>query len=120
VAGGLLKGASVDELVTEVTPRLAGVVLLGADRDRIAAALARHAPQVPVRVVDAGDHEAMNQVVREAGAMARPGDVVLLAPAAASMDMFTDYAHRGRAFTEAVERLRAEHGEPGGQPRKAP
>ncbi|GDY32815.1 UDP-N-acetylmuramoyl-L-alanine--D-glutamate ligase [Gandjariella thermophila] len=107
VAGGLLKGASVDELVAEVGPRLAGVVLIGADRDLIAAALARHAPQVPVRVVTAGDDGAMDQVVREAAAVAAPGDVVLLAPAAASMDMFTDYAHRGRAFAEAVARLRA-------------
>jgi UDP-N-acetylmuramoylalanine--D-glutamate ligase len=113
VAGGLLKGASVDELVAEVAPRLAGVVLIGADRDLIAAALARHAPRVPVRVVTAGDDGAMDQVVRDAAALAAPGDVVLLAPAAASMDMFTDYAHRGRAFAEAVVRLRAERDGPG-------
>jgi len=37
--------------------------------------------------------------------MARPGDVVLLAPAAASMDMFTDYAHRGRSFAAAATAL---------------
>lgn len=36
--------------------------------------------------------------------MARAGDTVLLAPSAASMDMFTDYGHRGRSFAEAVER----------------
>jgi UDP-N-acetylmuramoylalanine--D-glutamate ligase len=102
IAGGLLKGASVDELVAEVAPRLAGVVLIGRDRDVIAAALARHAPDVPVHQVAAGDDGAMTRAVDLAGAMARPGDVVLLAPAAASMDMFTDYGHRGRAFTEAV------------------
>ncbi|WP_199438982.1 UDP-N-acetylmuramoyl-L-alanine--D-glutamate ligase [Umezawaea beigongshangensis] len=105
LAGGLLKGASVDELVAEVAHRLRGVVLFGRDRDVIAAALARHAPDVPVRVVDAGDDAAMTAAVRAAGAMARSGDAVLLAPAAASMDMFSDYAHRGRAFAEAVRDL---------------
>ena len=42
---------------------------------------------------------------------ARPGDVVLLAPAAASFDMFVDYAARGRAFKEAVADLASERAE---------
>ncbi|MFI9385479.1 UDP-N-acetylmuramoyl-L-alanine--D-glutamate ligase [Kutzneria sp. NPDC052558] len=102
IAGGQLKGVSVDELVAEAAPRLAGAVLIGQDRDVIAAALARHAPDVPVRLVTAGDDGAMTSAVDLAGAMARPGDVVLLAPAGASLDMFTDYGHRGRAFADAV------------------
>ncbi|WP_374118614.1 UDP-N-acetylmuramoyl-L-alanine--D-glutamate ligase [Allokutzneria sp. A3M-2-11 16] len=105
IAGGLLKGAVVDDLVAGAADRLAGVVLLGADRAVIADALARHAPEVPVHEVTAGDHGAMTEVVRAARAMARPGDVVLLAPAAASMDMFEDYPHRGRVFAEAVKDL---------------
>ena len=48
VAGGLLKGADVDDLVAGTRPRLRGVVLIGRDRARIAEALARHAPEVPV------------------------------------------------------------------------
>ena len=40
-----------------------------------------------------------------AARLARPGDTVLLAPAAASMDVFRDYAHRGRAFADAVRAL---------------
>jgi UDP-N-acetylmuramoylalanine--D-glutamate ligase len=102
VAGGLLKGADVDELVIDTRDRLVGAVLLGADRAVIAAALARHAPSLPVRVVDSGDDGAMMEVVAAAAELARPGDVVLLAPAAASMDMFADYAQRGRAFAAAV------------------
>jgi UDP-N-acetylmuramoylalanine--D-glutamate ligase len=47
----------------------------------------------------------MEQVVRAAAGLARRGDTVLLAPAAASMDVFTDYAHRGRAFADAVHAL---------------
>ncbi len=105
VAGGLLKGAEVDELVASTVDRMAGAVLLGADRAVIADALARHAPDLPVRVVDSGDDGAMTEVVAAAADLARPGDVVLLAPAAASMDMFTDYAQRGRAFAAAVAAL---------------
>ncbi|SHF33822.1 UDP-N-acetylmuramoyl-L-alanine--D-glutamate ligase [Streptoalloteichus hindustanus] len=114
VAGGQLKGASVDELVAGAASRLAGAVLLGVDRDRIAAALARHAPEVPVREVTTGDDGAMREAVRAARSLARPGDVVLLAPAAASLDMFTDYAHRGRAFAEAVRAVIAETADPSG------
>ncbi len=105
VAGGLLKGAEVDELVADVRERLVGAVLLGVDRAIIATALARHAPQVPVQVVDSGDDGAMTEVVAAAAGLARPGDVVLLAPAAASMDMFADYAQRGRAFAAAASAL---------------
>ncbi|HEU5471535.1 MAG TPA: UDP-N-acetylmuramoyl-L-alanine--D-glutamate ligase [Actinophytocola sp.] len=106
LAGGLLKGASVDDLVAEAGPRLRGVVLLGAEADAFAAALARHAPQVPTHRVGPGDDEPMMAAVRAASGMARPGDVVLLAPAAASQDMFRDYAERGEAFAAAVRRLR--------------
>jgi UDP-N-acetylmuramoylalanine--D-glutamate ligase len=105
VAGGLLKGVDVDELVIDTRDRLLGAVLLGADRAAIAAALARHAPNLPVRVVDSRDDGAMMEVVAAAAELASPGSVVLLAPAAASMDMFTDYAHRGRAFAAAVAAL---------------
>ncbi len=108
VAGGLLKGlkdVDVDSLVIDTRDRLVGAVLLGTDRAMIAAALARHAPNLPVRMVDSRDDGAMVQVVAAAAELASPGDVVLLAPAAASMDMFTDYAHRGRAFAAAVAAL---------------
>jgi UDP-N-acetylmuramoylalanine--D-glutamate ligase len=107
VAGGLFKGVDVDDLVRTVADRLAGVVLLGAERARVAEALARHAPDVPVTDVAATDDGAMVQVVDAAARLALPGDVVLLAPAAASMDMFRDYGHRGDAFAAAV-RDRAE------------
>ncbi|HEY2723485.1 MAG TPA: UDP-N-acetylmuramoyl-L-alanine--D-glutamate ligase [Pseudonocardiaceae bacterium] len=120
IAGGLLKGADVDDLIADTRERLVGAVLLGADRAAIAAALARHAPDLPVRTVDSGDDDAMTEVVAAAASLARPGDVVLLAPAAASMDMFTDYAHRGSAFAAAVAALPAEPAEPtrnGGAPR---
>jgi UDP-N-acetylmuramoylalanine--D-glutamate ligase len=105
VAGGLAKGARFDDLVARAAPRLRGAVLLGRDRDLVAEALARHAPQIPVVEVTDTDTGAMDAVVRAAAALARPGDTVLLAPACASMDMFRDYAARGDAFADAVRRL---------------
>ena len=106
IAGGLLKGADVDSLVEEVASRLRGVVLIGADRAKLAQALARHAPDVPFVDVPETDTGVMDLVVTQAARLALPGDVVLLAPAAASMDMFTNYSARGDAFEEAVRRLR--------------
>ncbi|TXG91403.1 UDP-N-acetylmuramoyl-L-alanine--D-glutamate ligase [Rhodococcus rhodnii] len=131
VGGGQLKGAAVDALVAEVGPRLAGAVLIGVDAAKIAAALARHAPGVPVVRVVAGDDgdvqqrpdpavqaeqpsrtrvlpprtsadDVMAAAVREAAALATPGTAVVLAPAAASLDMFRSYGHRGDAFAAAV------------------
>jgi len=108
VAGGLVKGATLDSLVPAVRSRLRGVVLMGKDRAVIADALARHAPEVPVVEVTSTDTDVMDLVVRNAARLARPGDTVLLAPAAASMDLFRDYAHRGEAFAQAARAL--DHG----------
>jgi UDP-N-acetylmuramoylalanine--D-glutamate ligase len=110
VAGGLAKGARFDDLVAAVRSRLRGVVLLGRDRAVIAEALSRHAPDVPVIVVDDGEtgrargENPMERVVDAAARMTQPGDTVLLAPGCASMDMFTDYGARGDAFAAAVRR----------------
>ncbi|WP_158864679.1 UDP-N-acetylmuramoyl-L-alanine--D-glutamate ligase [Leifsonia sp. AG29] len=103
VAGGLLKGVDVDELVSKHVGRLRGAVIIGADRSALRAAFERHAPGLPVREVEADEtDEVMPTAVRLAGALAREGDTVLLAPAAASMDQFADYAERGRRFQAAV------------------
>ncbi len=105
VAGGLAKGADFDDLVRQGASRLRGVVLLGRDRGLIRDALARHAPDVPVVDIAGTDTGVMDEVVRAAAGLARPGDTVLLAPACASMDLFSNYAARGDAFAEAVTRL---------------
>jgi len=102
VAGGLLKGADVDDLVRSAAPRLRAVVLLGTDRAQFVEALRRHAPDVPVVEVSRLDTGAMLDVVSAARDLARPGDTVLLAPAAASMDCFRDYKERGDLFAQAA------------------
>ncbi len=111
IAGGLAKGATFDELVAASAKRLRGVVLIGADRALIREALARHAPDVPVVDLDRTDTGAMAAAVAEAARLAGPGDTVLMAPACASMDMFTNYTKRGEAFAEAVRALAAGRGE---------
>jgi UDP-N-acetylmuramoylalanine--D-glutamate ligase len=110
IAGGLAKGATFDELVTRSAKRLRGVVLIGADRALIREALARHAPEVPLVDLDRTDTGAMLAAVREARALSKQGDTVLLAPACASMDMFVNYNKRGDAFADAVRELASEDG----------
>lgn len=98
IAGGEGKGQDFALLAPAVRAHARAVVLIGRDAPRIEAALAGCG--VPL-------HRAggMEEAVREAFRAASAGDAVLLSPACASFDMFRDYAHRGRAFADAVRRL---------------
>ena len=143
IAGGLLKGAPIDDFVATCAERLAGIVVIGADRQRILDAIERHAPQVPAVTVFTSDDGAVNvlRTIPEAGAavavtvpsagspadavmaeatrlawdLARsarePVDAVLLAPAAASLDMFANYGARGDSFASAATALAGASGE---------
>lgn len=103
IVGGLLKGTDIGPLVERHRSRLRGAVVIGAERAEVIAALERFAPEVPrVEIVPETPVGTMPDAVAAAAAMAQPGDTVLLAPAAASMDQFTDYADRGRRFQDAV------------------
>ena len=115
IAGGDVKGADLGPLVAAAADRLVGVVLLGLDPAPFTEALTRHAPEVPVRRIDPGETDdvaartrLMEDAVQAARSLAAAGDVVLLAPAAASIDQFRDYAERGDLFAEAVARLPGE------------
>ena len=106
-AGGLAKGASMDELVVRAASRVKSVILIGQDRELIAQAFEKHSPQIPLIRVDhkASGKELMMDVVQQAKQIAKAGDTVLLAPACASMDQFESYVDRGKSFSEAVKAL---------------
>jgi len=99
LAGGVDKGGDYAPLAAAAHGRVRRVLVFGAARERLATALDAAGVAVE-RVAD------LPAAVGAAAVVARPGDVVLLAPACSSFDMFTDYAARGRAFRAAVEGLR--------------
>ncbi|MDQ3253185.1 MAG: hypothetical protein M3R15_04650, partial [Acidobacteriota bacterium] len=98
ILGGRGKNAPYDPLASLIQAYARALILIGEDAERIDQELKFYAP-----VERAFD---MRDAVRRAQAAARPGDIVLLAPACASFDMFDNFEHRGRAFKEAVSQLR--------------
>jgi UDP-N-acetylmuramoylalanine--D-glutamate ligase len=105
ILGGVSKGADYAELAKSVVGRARAAVLIGQAADEIAAALERAgARRKPLPVERAAD---LRAAVRQATALARRGDVVLLSPAAAAFDMFSSYEERGEAFRAAVRGLEA-------------
>jgi UDP-N-acetylmuramoylalanine--D-glutamate ligase len=100
IVGGMFKGTQIDELVQAHRSRLRAVIAIGVDRDEPRRVMAAWAPDVPFIEIDSDN--VMTAAVSAAARIASPGDTVLLAPAAASMDQFVDYADRGRQFHEAV------------------
>ncbi len=91
IAGGLGKGLEFSELKDPVRAHVRHAITIGASGPEIG----RLARACEIDTTDAGDLE---RAVAAARRVARPGDTVLLAPACASMDQFTDYAERGRVF----------------------
>ncbi|MGM0595337.1 MAG: UDP-N-acetylmuramoyl-L-alanine--D-glutamate ligase, partial [Pseudomonadota bacterium] len=99
IAGGQAKGQAFSPLRAVVGERVRRLILIGEDAEQIASALHGSAP-----IDVAAD---MRQAVAMAAAAAAPGDAVLLSPACASFDMFSNYIERGKAFCAAVEELAA-------------
>ncbi len=98
IAGGDGKGQDFEPLAEPVSRYVRAVVLIGRDAPLLRAALEPSG-------VDLFDNAALPEAVQRASALARPGDCVLLSPACASMDMFTNYAHRAQVFVDAVREL---------------
>ena len=98
IAGGDGKGQDFSPLTPVVSSKARAVVLIGRDAARIEATIAAAGTSVE-HAVD------MDAAVLRAGVLAHAGDIVLLSPACASLDMFRNYAHRAEVFVAAVRRL---------------
>ncbi|HEY7923994.1 MAG TPA: UDP-N-acetylmuramoyl-L-alanine--D-glutamate ligase [Vicinamibacteria bacterium] len=98
ILGGRYKGGEFGELAPSLRAHGRAVVAIGEAAERISSALggAIHLERAP----------SLREAVLQARSLAKPGDVVLLAPACSSFDMFKDYAERGRAFKAEVAKLR--------------
>ena len=110
VVGGLLKGVDVTPMIQRFKSKIRGAIVIGVDQQPVLEAFAKAAPAVPVFAVAPGLEKSADdarRVMLAAAEAARDwateGDVVLLAPAAASMDQFVDYADRGKAFAVAAK-----------------
>ena len=106
VVGGLLKGVDISNLVAKYAGKLEAAIVIGKDREPVLAALAAKAPGVPVvEILADSGQEVMTEAATAAVGFASDGTVILLAPAAASMDQFKDYADRGNCFAVAARNL---------------
>jgi UDP-N-acetylmuramoylalanine--D-glutamate ligase len=104
IAGGDGKGQDFAPLAKPVARYVRAVMLIGKDGPAIRSALS----ETNVTLTDCWTLE---QAVERAAELAVEGDVVLLSPACASFDMFTNYAHRAQVFSDAVREVGLAHGE---------
>ena len=100
IMGGRFKGGDLQDLVPALRTRATAVVAIGEARVRLRELLGG--------LVEVHEADDMAGAVRRAFALARPQGTVLLAPACASLDMFADYAERGKVFKTEVTRLAEE------------
>jgi len=106
ILGGKDKGSDYSVLNDLLRQRVKRVYTIGAAAQKIESQVAGS-----TEIVQA---ETLDTAVRRAAASAKPGDIVLLAPACASFDQFENYEHRGRVFKEIVQSLAAHAPVPGG------
>jgi UDP-N-acetylmuramoylalanine--D-glutamate ligase len=97
IAGGIGKGADFSPLMNALPSFARAAVFIG---EMAAPMLDMLASRIPATISDS-----MAAAVSAASSYALPGDVVLLSPACASFDMFSNYEHRGRVFSDAVMAL---------------
>lgn len=106
IAGGLGKGQDFTDLAVSINENVKAVYLIGKDAKIIADSLTAINSQVPVEFCSS-----LEQAVNQGFAAATAGDVVLLSPACASLDMFKNYIQRGQCFMQAIQEIALDHGE---------
>ncbi|MFP5392417.1 MAG: UDP-N-acetylmuramoyl-L-alanine--D-glutamate ligase [Gammaproteobacteria bacterium] len=104
IAGGDGKGQDFDPLAEPVSRYVRAVTLIGRDAPAVRAAL----EPAGVELVDCATLE---QATEKAAQFAQAGDAVLLSPACASLDMFTNYAHRAQVFIDTVRAIALDKGQ---------
>jgi UDP-N-acetylmuramoylalanine--D-glutamate ligase len=104
IAGGDGKGQDFTPLAEPCSRYVRAVLLIGRDAAAVRAGI--EASGVPMF-----DLQSLEEAVPRASGLAKPGDAVLLSPACASLDMFTNYAHRAQVFVEAVREIALEKGQ---------
>jgi UDP-N-acetylmuramoylalanine--D-glutamate ligase len=104
IAGGDGKGQDFEPLAEPASRYVRAVVLIGRDAPLMRSALEPAG-------VDLFDNASLPDAVMRASSLAKQGDCVLLSPACASLDMFTNYAHRAQVFVDAVRELALEKGQ---------
>lgn len=98
IVGGVDKGNDYTELLPLVNEKVKAIICLGLDNDKI---ISQFGSCVDIMV----ETDAMSKAVQVAYRLAKKGDTVLLSPACASFDLFTNYEDRGRQFKDAVRNL---------------
>ncbi|SFD61988.1 UDP-N-acetylmuramoyl-L-alanine--D-glutamate ligase [Massilia yuzhufengensis] len=104
IAGGDGKGQDFAPLALPASRYVRAVLLIGRDAPAVRAAI--EPTGVPLF-----DLPGLPEAVQRAAGLARAGDAVLLSPACASLDMFTNYAHRAQVFVDAVRDIALEKGQ---------
>ncbi|MCL1805028.1 MAG: UDP-N-acetylmuramoyl-L-alanine--D-glutamate ligase [Clostridiales bacterium] len=99
IAGGDGKDASFDKLAEKVAEKAKTAVLIGRDRGKVEEALLGQGFS-DIRMTDT-----LEEAVAVCQSLARPGDMILLSPACASLDMFSNFEERGKVFKESVKSL---------------
>jgi UDP-N-acetylmuramoylalanine--D-glutamate ligase len=102
IAGGDGKGQDFAPLAAAARGRVRCALLIGRDAPRLAEALA------PVCAVE--HCASLEAAAARAAELARSGEVVLLSPACASLDMFRDYKQRAEVFAAALHEIAAQRG----------
>lgn len=98
IVGGIDKGNDYSELYPVVRKKVKAVVCLGKDNKKIVEAFGDKVPTIV-------ETSSMEEAVRSSYYLAKKGETVLLSPACASFDLFSNYEDRGRQFKAAVRNL---------------